>query len=607
MSAEQQNGEQPDGARLGRVLLVDDQAQNRDMLRRRLERRGYDVVLREDALTIETDIANEKIDLVLLDWMMPERSGHDALLGLRRIYDLEHVPVIVVTALDDGDVVAQALEAGANDYVSKPIDLRVLMARLKVQLDRRTAVLALDNIRNDLEVTVRERTQDLLTANASLSAEIAEREAAEARAHTLARHDVLTGLANRRHFVEELDRRLGLARPLEDGFALLFIDLDRFKPINDVHGHSIGDRLLQVIATRLQGCLREDSFAARLGGDEFAIILEEADREAIAHAARRIGAEISTHIPINGLKLSVGASVGIAIYPHDGETGAALLQNGDAAMLRAKARRGEFQFFDASIDQAMKLKASLEEELRAAIPAGEIVPYFQPVVDLATGVASGYEVLARWPHRERGMISPAEFIPVAEEAGLVDAMFWTLLTQACQKALAAPGDFTLAVNISPSQIRDQWFPEKVLRTLRETGFPTHRLEIEVTESAMMGDIDQAKAALLSLKNQGVRIALDDFGTGYSSLLLLRQLPIDKLKIDRSFVSSMLVDPSNATIVDVILGLGKSLGLTVTAEGVECGETADALRERACALAQGYLFGHASPEPVYEPEPLRNTA
>jgi len=593
---------------LGRVLLVDDQAQNRDMLGRRLERRGYEVVLREDALTIENDIADENIDLVLLDWMMPERSGLEALIGLRQRYDMEHVPVIVVTALDDGDVVAQALEAGANDYISKPIDLRVLMARLKVQMDRRAAVLELDSIRNDLEQTVRERTQDLLAANANLSAEVAEREAAEARAQTLARHDVLTGLANRRHFVEELTRRLSHAKAEEDHFALLFIDLDRFKPINDVHGHAIGDQLLQVIALRLQNSLREDSFAARLGGDEFAIILEGVgDREAIAGAARRIGAEISASIPINGLRLTVDASIGVAIYPQDGATGAELLQNGDAAMLRAKANRGEFQFFDASIDQAMKSKASLEAELRAAIPAGDIVPYFQPVIELATGAVSGFEVLARWPHKTRGMISPVEFIPVAEEAGLVDAMFWALLRQACRAALAAPGEFMLAVNISPSQVRDQWFPEKVLRTLQETGFPTHRLEIEVTESAMMGDIERAKAALLSLKNQGVRIALDDFGTGYSSLLLLRELPIDKLKIDRSFVTSMLTEPSDALIVDAIIGLGRSLGLTVTAEGVECGETADALRARGCALAQGYLFGHAVETPIYAPEAARARA
>jgi diguanylate cyclase (GGDEF)-like protein len=584
-------------ARLGRILLVDDQAQNRDMLGRRLERRGYDVVLRETAVGIEECIVNEKIELVLLDWMMPDRSGHDALKGIRALHDAEHVPVIVVTALDDGDIVSTALEAGANDYIPKPIDLRVLTARVKAQLDRRQAVLDLDAIRDSLERTVQERTQDLV-------AEIGEREAAEARAQSLARHDPLTGLANRRHFLEDLDRRLALVGEECNAFSLLFVDLDRFKPINDVHGHAIGDQLLQVIATRLSNCLRDDSFAARLGGDEFAVLVEgPGGREGVAAAARRVLHELSAPILVNGLKLTVGASIGIAMCPEDGRSAADLLQRGDAAMLRAKEDRGAYKFFDSSIDEELKSKAALETELRAAIPAGDIVPYFQPVVHLDTGALSGYEVLARWPHHERGMISPTHFIPVAEEAGLVDAMFWALLAQACRKALDAPGDFMVAVNISPSQIRDQWFPEKVLRTLKETGFPAQRLEIEVTESAMIGDIQRAKMSLMSLKNQGVKVALDDFGTGYSSLFLLRALPIDKLKIDRSFVSTLTADRENATIVGALVGLGKALGLQVTAEGVEDEATAEALRAMGCEFAQGYLFGAAIELPSYE-LPLR---
>jgi diguanylate cyclase (GGDEF)-like protein len=605
MSSEQGDGGVAASARLGRILLVDDQAQNRDMLGRRLERRGYEVILRESAIGIEDEIAALGIELVLLDWMMPERSGLDALIGIRKRYDPEHVPVIVVTAFDDGDIVSTALEAGANDYIPKPIDLRVLTARVRAQLDRRGAVLALDYIRNDLERTVHERTQDLRHANETLSAEINERQAAEARAHSLARHDPLTGLANRRHFLEELDRRLALIGDDQTAFALMFVDLDRFKPINDVHGHAIGDQLLQTIGARLSGCIRNDSFAARLGGDEFAVLLEgPGDRAAVGAAAQRILHELSAPILINGLKLTVGASIGIALCPQDGGAAADLLQRGDAAMLRAKEDRGTFKFFDSSIDEALKSKAAIETELRAAIPSGEIVPYFQPVVNLATGALTAFEVLARWPHRQRGMIPPTTFIPVAEDAGLVDAMFWTLLAQACRKALEAPGDFSLAVNISPSQVRDQWFPEKVLRTLRETGFPTQRLEIEVTESAMIGDVARAKLSLLSLKNQGVRIALDDFGTGYSSLFLLRELPIDKLKIDRSFVSHLTTDRECRTIVGALVGLGRALGLQVTAEGVETQETLDALTNMGCEFAQGYLFSAPVAEPRFAPQRIR---
>jgi diguanylate cyclase (GGDEF)-like protein len=596
------------GARLGRILLVDDQEHNRDMLARRLERRGYEVVSKSDALTIESDVVATQADLVLLDWLMPDRSGFEALVGLRERLDAEHLPIIVLTALDDSDTVAQALEAGANDYITKPIDMRVLMARLKVQFDRCAAMHALDRIRDNLETTVQSRTRDLLDANAHLSAEIAEREAAEARAHNLARHDALTGLANRRHFLEELERRVALSDPGQDRFALLFVDLDRFKPINDVYGHLIGDQVLQCVGARLQTCLREDSFAARLGGDEFALIVEFAgEREHIAGAAGRIGQEIAAPIPVQALRLGVSASIGIAVFPDDGADAEALLQNGDAAMLRAKLERNAFRFFDAAMDQTLKSKAAIERELRLAIPDGKVVPHFQPIVNLENGQTEGFEVLARWRRDSGEMVSPTEFIAVAEEAGLIDDLFWKLLRRACESALRHPGDFTLSVNISASQVRDDWFPEKVLRTLNETGFPARRLEVEVTEGSMISDLDRAKRALLSLKNQNVSIALDDFGTGFSSLLMLRELPIDRVKIDTSFVSVMLTDGSSAAIVDTIIALGRTLGLKVTAEGVECAEVAERLLEKGCGLAQGYLFGAASETPRFVHHDLRQRA
>ncbi len=598
MSLVPSEGETRRAARPHRVLIVDDQAQNRDMLGRRLERRGYQVVLRESALGVEEVIVEQRIELVLLDWLMPHRSGGEALAGIRRRYDAEHMPVIVVTALDDSAVVAEALEAGANDYVTKPIDLRVLTARVGVHLERRQGVLDLDAVRADLERTVVERTQDLVSANRSLSAEIGERQAAEALAQTLARRDPLTGLANRRHFLEELERRLDRVGDEKGAFALLFVDLDRFKPINDIHGHGTGDELLRAIGSRLAAGIRNDSFAARLGGDEFVVLLEgPAERAAVAAATQRLLDEIAAPVLINGLKLAVGASIGVAICPEDGAAAAELMHRCDAAMLRAKRERGSFKFFDYSIDLEMQAKAALETELRLAIPNGDIVPYFQPVVRLSDGEIAGYEVLARWPHAVQGMISPTRFIPIAEEAGLVDSLFWTLMARACREALRIGGDFPLSVNISPSQIRDQWFPEKVLRTLRETGFPPHRLEIEVTESAMFCDLERAKAALQSLKNQGVRIALDDFGTGYSSLYLLRELPIDKLKIDCSFVGRMTVNKECATIVGALVGLGRALGLQVTAEGVEDAATAQALRALGCEFAQGYLFGAAFERPI----------
>ena len=601
MSSAQGDGGASSPARLGRILVVDDQAQDRDMLAPRLERRGYEVVLRESAIGVEDAIADLGVDLVLIDWAAPERSGAHALAGIRSRYEAEYVPVIVITALDDGDTVSKALEGGANDYINKPVDLRVLTARVKAQVDRRQAVLERDAIRDSIERTVQERTHELVAANEMLSAEISEREAAVARALWLARHDPLTGLANRRTFIEELERRLSLVGPEknENAFALLFVDLDRFKPINDVHGHAIGDQLLQVTATRLTGCIRGDSLAARLGGDEFAVLLEgPGGREGVAAAARRILQELSAPILVNGLKLTVGASIGVSLCPEDGLVAADLLQRGDAAMLRAKEDRVACKFFDISIHDELKLKAALEIELRAAIPSGDIVPHFQPIVRLDTGALAGYEVLARWPHAVRGMISPAAFIPVAEDAGLIDAMFWGLLAKACRKALEAPGDFALAVNISPSQVRDQWFPEKTLRALRESGFPARRLEIEVTESAVIGDMARARSSLMSLKNQGVGVALDDFGAGHSSLYLLRDLPIDKVKIDRSWISRFTGDRENAAMVGALIGLAKALRLKVTAEGVEDSAAADALRAMGCELAQGHLYGAAAMAPCY---------
>ncbi|MET0547078.1 MAG: EAL domain-containing protein [Caulobacterales bacterium] len=589
----------------GRVLVVDDQPDNRNILARRLERRGYDVVVRDGALDIEKVVVDERIDLVLLDWMMPERSGLDALIGLRTIFDAERLPVIMVTALDGGDAVERALEGGANDYISKPIDMRVLIARVRSHLDRRAAVLALDHAKNDLEKTVQERTRELVEANESLSAEIAERQAAESRALDSAQHDSLTGLPNRRHFLEELEIRLSTQHGAAAPFALLYVDLNRFKPINDVHGHAVGDHTLQIVAGRLRMFVGAEGFCARLGGDEFALIMMNAiDDVSLRGCMERLSNLLNEPLAINGLRLTVGASLGAAIFPHDGQSASELLQRSDAAMLRAKTEGAEFRRFDASMDEALKRKAALEAELRVAIPNGGIIPFFQPVVWLKDETLASFEVLARWPHETRGMIPPCEFIPAAEEAGLIDKMFWAMLSQSCAAALKAKGDFGIAVNISPSQIRDDWLPQKVMRTLREHNFPPHRLEIEVTETAMISDSARAKNVLVSLKNQGIRVALDDFGTGYSSLALLRSLPIDKVKIDRSFVTNMLVEKENATIVNAIVGLGRSLGLVVTAEGIEDFDTARALRDIGCEYGQGYVFGKASAQPLYLPEGLQ---
>lgn len=582
-------------ANLGHLLLIDDQPENLDMLSRRLERRGYRVTRRLHALDLEADLAQGGYDLVLLDWMMPQRSGAQALSGLRGTFSKEVLPVIVVTALNDGAVVAEALALGANDYVTKPIDFQVLLARMGAQLQMRANVLAQLKMQDELTETVSAQKTELADVTASLSAEIAERKSAELRAETLAKHDSLTGLFSRNYFLDLLQQQTASAAHL----GVLHVSLDRFKSVNDVYGHRIGDRLLQMVAQRIAALVGPQRPVARIGGDEFAILVPElgSDADALSLAVR-VREEITSPLPLAGQNMQIEASVGLALYPAHGDGAEALLIHADAAMTQAKGERTGVMLFDVELDRRLRNRAQLQLDLRTAIHEDRVRPYFQPIVHLDGAGLAGYEVLARWPHPSRGMVSPVEFIPIAEEAGLIDPLFWSMTRTAIRTALRTRGHFYLAVNTSPVQIRDPWFPEKLLRLLQETGFPPSRLVVEVTESSMISDLDRAKASLQSIKNQGVRIALDDFGTGYSSLSLLRELPIDKVKIDRSFVTPMLEDASGASIVEAIVGLGRALKLDVVAEGIETAGIAKALAGLKCTYGQGYLFGKAEAQPSY---------
>lgn len=434
---------------------------------------------------------------------------------------------------------------------------------------------------------------------------------AEENAQILARHDALTGLGNRRYIMEEFEGRID--HP-DAQFALMLIDLDRFKPINDLHGHSVGDQVLQIVSQRMREAVQGDCAVVRLGGDEFAVLTPpEGNEQGVRRLADRMLKVLSSPIEIGDLHVSIGASIGVALYPKDARTAQQLLHLADAAMYRAKKSRGEVQFFDMSMDESIRARASLESDLRAAVETDEIIPYFQPVVSLANGKVVGHEVLARWKHHTRGFVSPSEFIPLAEDAGLIDEIFWALLRKACVEHLRSGLDTQLSVNISARQTRDPLFAQRLLKALTSHGFPARRLEVEVTETAMIGDTERARTLLLSLRNLGVRIALDDFGTGYSSLVLLRDLPIDKIKIDRSFVSGLGVN-ANATIVDAILAMATALNLVVTAEGIEDATTAALLHDRGCQYGQGYLFGRATASPAgdtlgasLETQPARRAA
>jgi diguanylate cyclase (GGDEF)-like protein len=425
--------------------------------------------------------------------------------------------------------------------------------------------------------------------------DITERRAAEARISHLARHDALTGLPNRMQLMARVDDSLTRARR-DAPFALLCIDLDHFKQVNDSLGHPIGDRLLREVTARLQATVRDTDLVARLGGDEFAITQDNvAQPESVTALARRIVAAIGAPYVIDGHRIVVGASIGIALAPQDGATGEALLKAADLALYRAKAEgRGAWCFFEPEMDARMQERRRLEMDLRAAFEEDRFELLYQPLMDMQTMRLSGFEALLRWRDATGALIPPSDFIPLAEETGLIVPLGEWVLNQACATAVTWPEDVTVAVNVSAVQFRLPQFVDVVATALATSGLPPSRLELEVTETIMLQDNVTTVAQLHRLRRLGVRISMDDFGTGYSSLSYLRAFPFDKIKIDRSFVRDVADKGEARAIVRAIAGLGASLGMRTTAEGVESGEQLARLRAEGCTDAQGYLFGRPMP-------------
>ncbi|MGZ8364301.1 MAG: putative bifunctional diguanylate cyclase/phosphodiesterase, partial [Caulobacteraceae bacterium] len=433
--------------------------------------------------------------------------------------------------------------------------------------------------------------------------ELKSRQEAEDRIRKMAMHDPLTGLANRRRMHEALAAALRSRKRDGQVTGFLTIDLDRFKPINDTHGHGVGDRLLTAVAERLEEVVRDGELVARMGGDEFAVLLTNADGpDAAGRPASRILKALIEPFQIDHLVCRIGASIGIATTNDPRMAADILMHRADVALYRAKREgRGQFRFFEETMDGEIRKRAQLELELRQALSENQITPYYQPLVELSNGRVRGYEVLARWNHPREGLIAPEVFIPIAEDTGLIGELSIRLLAQACLDARAWPSDVGLALNISPVQLRDTRLPEKLMAVMEATGFAPSRLEVEITENALVGDFDAAKLILVKLKSYGVTISLDDFGTGYSSLHHLRELPFDKLKIDRSFVASMYDSDDSRKIIDAIIGLGHSLGLTTIAEGIENPAAAARLAELGCAMGQGFLYGKAEPSGAAQQE------
>lgn len=412
---------------------------------------------------------------------------------------------------------------------------------------------------------------------------------AQARVEHLAHHDSLTGLPNRASFTQTLNR--AFRRSDASDLAVISLDLDGFKPVNDRYGHPVGDALLIAVADRLRDCAVNDDWVARIGGDEFVMLgATSPENGAIDVLCRRIIDRLTKPFIALGEQVTIGTSIGVAFLGVDGETPGDLLKNADAALYRAKAEgRGTFRFFAPEMDRKLQERQQLMHDLRLALARDELVLHFQPYVSAGDGAVTGCEALIRWRHPVRGLVSPATFIPLAEENGLIMAIGAWVLDQACQEAARWPAHQRVSINISPVQFRDRSLPNLILTALTRSGLSPARLEVELTETVLIDDGDAALDILRQIRALGVRVALDDFGTGYSSLSYLRSFPFDKVKIDRSFVQDLTSRRDNQIIVQAIRDLAKGLGMTITAEGVETEAQADQLRLTGCEELQGYLF------------------
>ena len=426
--------------------------------------------------------------------------------------------------------------------------------------------------------------------------DLTDRKKAEQRIQYLAHHDSLTGLPNRRLFQDRLAQAVSIAERTGHGLAVLSLDLDGFRAVNETLGHAGGDAVLVEVGNRLAACLRDSDTVARLDGDAFAIVQSFGDQpRGAAGLAERILRLVAEPIEAAGLHATVGVSIGVALFPSDAHAPDMLLRNAELALARAKQDgRGVFRFFEPDMDARLRQRSRLEHDLRGAMLRNELRLHYQPLLDSTTLAIEGFEALLRWEHLERGFISPAEFVPVAEECGLIGALGQWVLETACAEAASWPRPWRIAVNLSPAQFHQRHLAATVRAILNQAGLAPSRLELEITEGILIDDAERALATLRELKALGVRIALDDFGTGYSSLSYLRRFPFDKLKIDASFVQALGDGGEADAIVRAIVALGRSLSLHITAEGVETSEQLRLLRAQNCDEVQGFLLGRPLP-------------
>ncbi len=581
----------------GDILIVDDTPQNLRLLSDILAQEAYQVRQALSGKMALMAIRAVIPDLVLLDIMMPDMDGYTICQMLKADPTTAHIPVIFLSALSDGLDKAKAFSMGGADYIAKPFQLEEVLARVQNQMALRAAELRNQQLQDELEARVRERTRQLEIANQELCREVLERKLLQNKLLEIAHHDPLTGLPNRVLFIEQLRQALdAIAVDATTRFSVLFLDCDRFKIVNDSLGHFVGDQLLIAIAQRLTNILGPYHTLARLSGDEFAVLLSTGDTDRAIAIVEQILAAFTQPFQLEQHEVFITVSIGIAIGHADYRQPEHILRDADMAMYRAKAAgKMQYQIFDPALHEVALQRLQLEIDLRKAIYQQELVVHYQPIIAMHTGRIVGFESLVRWLHPQRGLVSPNMFIPIAEETGLITQIGYWVLHHSCQQLRQWQDEclterpLTMSVNLSARQFAQPDLVEKIDEILAETQLDPHCLKLEITESAIMENAQAAAVLLQKLRARHIQLSIDDFGTGYSSLSYLHSFPVDTLKIDRSFVQQMDGKSADSGLVPLIINIAHKMGMNVVAEGIETPEQSVQLKGFNCDFGQGFLF------------------
>ena len=582
-----------------RILIVDDMPANLRLLMHILDQHGYSVHPASDGETALRFVQATLPDLILLDIIMPGMDGYQVCERLKADARTRDIPIIFISSADQELDKVKAFASGGVDYIVRPLQAEEVLARIKTHLSLRQLQKCLEHLVQERTAELTERSAELLEANQKLQEENLERKQAEERIRYMAHYDALTGLPNRILFQDRVTQAIAQAHRNDCRLALLFVDLDYFKHINDSLGHQVGDHLLQLVASCLQQCLREGDTVARLGGDEFVVslILNDAGDDA-ALVAQKILTTLDQPFVVAHHELHVSGSIGIGLYPDDGIDVDTLMRAADAAMYFAKENgRGCYQYFTPAINKRARHRLEMGTHLRRAFAQDEFALYYQPQVDMENGHIFSAEALLRW--RQPGKDTPiacGAFIAIAEETGLILPIGQWVLRQACQQLKlwheAGHVAMRIAVNLSPRQFYQPNFLATIKAILSETGLSATALDLEITESLLLQRSEDNIATLKELGNMGIQLSVDDFGTGYSSLAYLQRFPVHALKIDQSFVRGIGCNSGDTALVTAIIAMAQSLHLKVLAEGVETLPQIEFLKAHGCLAAQGYYYSRA---------------